>query len=81
MTYYSERQSIKSGTAQPTVYKTGDRAAMERQYHLFCASAATNTDGNDVDSIEWGTVEQGMLERKVWITPTEVTEETPAEES
>ena len=81
MTYYSERKSIKSGTAQPTVYKTGDRAAMERQYHLFCASAATNTDGNDVDSIEWGTVEQGMLERKVWITPTEVTEETPAEES
>jgi len=82
MTYYSERKSIKSSTAQPTVYKTGDRAAMERQFHLFCASAATNTDGNDVDSIEWGTVEQGVLERKVWITPTEpVTEETPAEES
>jgi hypothetical protein len=81
MTYYSERKSIKSSTAQPTVYKTGDRAAMERQFHLFCASAATNTDGNDVDSIEWGTIEQGVLERKVWITPAEVTEETPAEES
>jgi len=81
MTYYSERKSIKSSTAQPTVYKTGDRAAMERQYHLFCASAATNTDGNDVDSIEWGTVEQGVLERKVWITEPTPVEETPAEES
>jgi dihydroflavonol-4-reductase len=32
------------------------------------------------DMVRWF-IEQGMLERKVWITPTEVTEETPAEES
>ena len=40
---------------------------MERQFHLYCASAATNADGNDVDSVEWGTVENGAIERKRWI--------------
>jgi len=80
MTYYAQRKSIKAGTPQAVSNRYGERAEMERQYHLYCASAATNADGNDVDSIEWGTIEQGVLERKVWITPTEVTEETPAEE-
>jgi len=81
MTYYAQRKSIKNGQPQTISNRYGERAEMERQYHLYCASAATNADGNDVDSIEWGTIEQGVLERKVWITPTEVTEETPAEES
>jgi len=81
MTYYAQRKSIKAGTPQTINNRYGDRAEMERQFHLFCASAATNADGYDVDSIEWGTIEQGVLERKVWITPTEVIEETPVEES
>lgn len=77
MTYYSERRSIKNGTPQLPVYKTGDRPAMERQYHLFCAAAATNADGNEVDSIEWGTIEQGAVERRVWThEAAEVTEPT-----
>ena len=80
MTYYSERKSIKNGAPQLSVYKTGERAAMERQYHLFCASAATNADGNEVDSIEWGTIEQGAVERRVWThDPAETPAETPAE--
>ena len=69
MNYYSERKSIKAGKPQLPVYKTGTRAEMERQYHLFCASAATNADGNEVDSIEWGTIEQGAVERRVWTNP------------
>lgn len=39
---------------------------MERQYYLFCASASTNESGNEFDSAEWGTLEGGKLERKVW---------------
>lgn len=69
MTYYAQRKSIKNGQPVTPNNRYGERADMERQYHLYCASAATNVDGNDVDSIEWGTVEHGALERKVWVTP------------
>ena len=78
MTYYAQRKSIKNGEAQAVNNRYGERADMERQFHLYCASAATNADGNSVDSIEWGTIEQGVLERKVWewpVTPNEETEE------
>lgn len=80
MIYYAQRKSIKDETAQPTVYKTGTRPEMERQYHLFCASAATNTDGFEVDAVEWGTIEQGPVEHHVWIhAPAATPTETPAE--
>ena len=46
MTYYAIRRSIKGGVASSNE-RTGDRAQMERQFHLYCASAATNADGND----------------------------------
>lgn len=78
MTYYAQRKSIRGGEPQAINNRFGERADMERQYHLYCASAATNADGNDVDSIEWGTVEQGALERKTWVWPVE--EEPPVEE-
>ena len=67
MTYYAQRKSIKNGEPQTVNNRYGTRAEMERQYHLYCASAATNADGNDVDSVEWGTVENGAIERKRWI--------------
>lgn len=84
MTYYAQRKSIKGGQPVAVNNRYGERQEMERQYHLYCASAATNVDGNTVDSIEWGTIEQGVIERKVWIAPveeapTEPVEETPAE--
>lgn len=66
MTYYAQRKSIKNGEAVAPNNRYGGRAEMERQYHLYCASAATNADDNDVDSIEWGTIEQGALERKTY---------------
>lgn len=79
MTYYAQRKSIKNGETQPVNNRFGARADMERQYHLYCASAATNEAGNDIDSIEWGTIESGIIERKVWIAEPEP--ETEPEET
>ena len=80
MTYYAQRKSIKDGQPQPINSRFGTREEMERQFHLYCASAATNADGFEVDSIEWGTIEQGVVERHVWThEPTETPAETPAE--
>lgn len=67
LTYYAQRKSIKNNVPQTVNNRYGTRAEMERQFHLYCASAATNADGNDVDSVEWGTVENGAIERKRWI--------------
>lgn len=74
MTYYSQRKSIKNGEPVTPNNRYGERAEMERQYHLYCASAATNEAQNEVDSVEWGTIEQGVLERKRWTWPVEETE-------
>ena len=68
MTYFAERKSIKDGVVQPVIYKTGDKIDMEYQFHLFCASAV-KTDIRDIDAIEWGTIEQGVIERKRYIKP------------
>lgn len=81
MTFYAQRKSILNGETQAVVNKYGDRRAMERQFHLFCANA---NDGEnypfDTDAIEWGTVEQGVLERKVYIKPSpELEPETDTE--
>ena len=78
MTYYAERKSIKNGEIQPVVYKTGDRQEMEYQFHLFCASAV-KTDVRDLDSIEWGTIEGGAIERKVYAKPVPEPEEVSEE--
>ena len=65
MTYYAIRRSIKNGAASSNE-RTGDKAQMERQFHLYCASAATNEAGNEFDAVEWGTLEGGKLDRKTW---------------
>ncbi len=69
MTYYAIRWSIKDGATTHNE-RTGDKAAMERQFHLYCASCATNEAGNQYDAVEWGTVEGGKLDRKVWNNET-----------
>lgn len=78
MTFYAQRKSINNGEPQAVVNKYGTQAEMEYQFHLFCASAV-KTDIRDLDSIEWGTVEQGVIERKKYTRPApepeEVTEE------
>lgn len=75
MNYYAQRKSVKNGAPVTPSNRYGERAEMERQYHLYCASAATNADGNEKDSIEWGTIENGVIERKKWEHPVE----TPVE--
>ena len=82
MTYYAQRKSIKDGNPVTPNNRYGTRPEMERQYHLYCASAATNADGNDTDSVEWDTIEQGALERKTWFNTPETEPETePTEEA
>jgi len=66
-TYYAERRTINEGAQPVTVTKYGTRRAMERQFHLFCANALDGDDfANDLDAIEWGTVEGGKLGRAVY---------------
>ena len=83
MTYYAQRKTVTNGQPQPVTNKYGTQRAMQRQFHLFCANALDGDEfANDVDSIEWGTLEHGAVERKVFAKPTpepEVVEE-PVEE-
>lgn len=79
MTYYAQRKSIKNNETQPINNRFGTLSEMERQYHLYCASAATNADGNQVDAVEWGTIEQGAVERKVWTHEVQPEPEQPEE--
>lgn len=65
MTYYAIRWSTKNGVTTHNE-RTGEKAQMERQFHLYCASCATNEAGNEFDAVEWGTIEGGKLDRKVW---------------
>lgn len=72
MTYYAERKSILNGQTQPINSRFGDRRQMERQFHLFCANACDGVENPfDVDSIEWGTLEHGVIERKCYIKQPE----------
>lgn len=82
--YYAQRKSINAeGAAQTPSNFYGTRRAMERQYHLFCANALSGDDFvNQIDTIEWGTLETGAVERIVYVkesTPEPEVEE-PAEE-
>jgi hypothetical protein len=73
-TFYAQRKSIKGGEPQAISNRFGSYAEMLRQYFLYCASAATNQDANDYDSIEFGTVEGGVIK-------TERFDNTPANEA
>ena len=71
MTFYAQRKSIKNGAPQSVTNKFGDRRSMERQYHLFCANACDGSEAPfDLDSIEWGTIEHGIIERKCYVKET-----------
>lgn len=81
MFYYSERKTVENGAPKTTTtYKTGDRNAIERQFHLFCASAVANESGADMDVCEWGTLENGIIERKVYRKPAPTPEPEPEPE-
>ena len=73
MTYYSQRKSVKDGVPQTPNNRYGTQREMERQYHLYCAAACTSEEF-DLDSIEWGTLENGVIEKKVYAKPEPETE-------
>lgn len=60
MLYYAQRKSIKNGEVTFN-NRTGEREEMLRQYFLYCASSATNTDKNDYDYVDFGTILYGQL--------------------
>lgn len=68
MMYYSERKKVNNGQAVAPVYHSGtERDLMERQFHLNCANVLDpNNPRNDLDVCEWGTIENGVIERKVY---------------
>ena len=69
-TYYAQRKTILNGEPQTVNNRFGTRREMERQYALYRANACDGAEFvNDVDAIEWGTVEQGALERIVYYKP------------
>jgi hypothetical protein len=75
MHFYAQKKTVKGGQAQtPANYSYATRNEAERQYHLLCAAAIANTDGNDMVSVEYGTIEQGVIERKYWEFATEAAE-------
>ena len=80
MTYYSQRKSVKDGIPQTPNNRYGTKQEMERQFHLYCASACISEDF-DVDAIEWGTIEHGVIEKKVYMKQVNVEpeEDTPVE--
>lgn len=81
MTYYSQRKSILNGEPQAINNRYGDRRAMERQFHLYCANACDGAENPfDVDSIKWGSIELGVIERKVCTKPVPQPEPEPEEE-
>ena len=69
MTFYAQRKSIKNGTTTFNQRTDTDRNAMLRQYFLYCASAATNEQGNEFDYIDFGTVEQGAVKHEAFTQP------------
>lgn len=64
--YYSERKSIINGAPQNPVCKYGSAVDMEYQFLLFCANSVKNQQGSDLDCCEWGSIETGMKERRLY---------------
>lgn len=71
--YYAERKKIVDGAPVAPVYHTdADKDKAERQFHLNCANVLDpNNPRNDLDVCEWGTLEKGVIERRVYRKPPE----------
>lgn len=66
--------------AQQNSLQFGTRRQMERQYCLFRANALEgDAQPYDIMQMEWGTVETGYVERKVYIKETPALEENQEE--
>ena len=66
MVYYAVNYNIKKDGTSGHVEKFGTETDMLYQYYLMCANAAKNTDGDQFDACEFGTIEGGKLKREVF---------------
>ena len=65
--FYAIKRPVKNGAPQtPGNYPYATRNDAERQFYSLCASAIANGDGNDCIAVEYGTIEQGAIERRFW---------------
>lgn len=82
MMFYSERKKVNGGAAVAPVYHTGENQdVIERQFHLNCANILDpNNPRNDMDVCEWGTIEGGVIERRVYRKPEPEPEHEPEPE-
>lgn len=65
--FYAQRKEIKGGAGQtPTNYYYATRNEAEKQWHLLCSNAIANAENRDLVAIEYGSVEHGIIERRVW---------------
>lgn len=65
--YYAQRKTVKDGVAQtPSNYSYTTRPEAERQFYLLCAAAIANNDQCEKISVEYGTIEQGKIERRFY---------------
>lgn len=70
--YYAQRKSVTNGVPQTPNNRYGTKREMQRQFHLYCANALDGEDFvNDVDDIEWGTLENGAQERVCFVKETQ----------
>ena len=82
MTYYAQRKTIIGGEPQTINNRFGDRDGMERQFHLYIANILDpNNERADKESVEWGTVEGGAIERKLYTKPEPQPEPEPETEA
>lgn len=79
--FYAQRKVVKNGAGQtPTNYYYETHNEAEKQYYLLCSNAIDNKEDRDMVSVEYGTVEHGVIERKAWIFPQPVPEPEAEEE-
>lgn len=75
--FYAQRKNIKDGAGlTPANYYYPTLEEAERQFHLLCASAIQNSDGYETSAVEYGSVERGIVDRKVYIFAVETQEES-----
>ena len=79
--YYAQRKEVKNGAGKtPSNYYYETRNEAEKQFYLLCSNAIENKETRDMVSVEYGTVEHGVIERKAWIFPQPVPEPEAEEE-
>ena len=80
MTYYAQKKSIKNGQPVTPNNRYGSYDDMLYQFFLYCANSVKNNDENDYDSVEFGTIERGVIKKEHFNHPAPAPEPEPEEE-